>query len=129
MPEETLKAFSDMNKIRKRSFKAAAKAVTAAVRTEKAAGGEGGAEVGDVAVLAIQKARRAAAAAEEGKEYANASMAFADEITSDEVRRPEARGAASTAATTGSPAHKAMHEAHTGGKSAPGPSCTSCALM
>ena len=129
MPEETLKAFSDMNRIRKRSFKGAAQAIAAAVRTEKARGGEGKAEVGDVAVLAIQKARRAAAAAEEDKEYTNASMAFADEITSDEVRRPEPKGGAGRAAAGGAGARKPMHPAQAGNSGGGSPMCTSCALM
>ena len=59
-PEEQLKAFADMQKIRKRSFKQAGKAVAAALRTAKAGGqGGGNANVGDVAVLATQKALRA----------------------------------------------------------------------
>jgi hypothetical protein len=130
-PEEQLKAFADMQKIRKRSFKQAGKAVAAALRTAKAGGqGGGNANVGDVAVLATQKARRAAAANQAGAAYPAASMAFADEITSEEVRRPEpkAAGEAGGAATKGK---SAMHEANAGGKSTPGPGCNpaSCVTM
>lgn len=130
-PEEQLKAFADMQKIRKRSFKQAGKAVAAALRTAKAGGqGGGNANVGDVAVLATQKARRAAAANQAGAAYPAASMAFADEITSEEVRRPEpkAAGDAGGAATKGK---SAMHEANAGGNSTPEPGCNpaSCVTM
>lgn len=109
LSDEALAAFSEFNKDRKRSFRGAVETITAALRVEKletqmrSADNAGGltpvaesasaseiqpAGVGDIATIAMQKARRAAAAKDEGGVYPVASVTFANELTGSTTRIP-----------------------------------------